>query len=482
MPKYHQAALAAAFTAFLAVNVLTLKNGHNWGDDFAQYILHAVNLVRHQPYTADIALDLWTVVPPGFPLLLSPVIYWAGISFPALKFLNILGWGLTALAGYFLAVKRLRPAPATALTAWFLSAPVFFFFKQNVLSDIPFLCFVTLALLSFETWRSCEEKRRPFFYGLAVFLMGYAMLIRWVGIILFLAAILYLVINREWKKTPGFILGAGITAAAMTGFGSSPAGHFGAAQFPPGTWLHAVWMNTAVLSKTLLEFIITGPLGKGIEPGVWTVSKFLGPAVFLALTAFFFYKLSRKTIGFLGCFTFLYLLGLVLWPVQQGLPRYILPAVIPLAVYSLDGLRRLFPKPAADKWLVALFIVLIAQNAAVTAKHWTFNDDDIFQKETLEMADWVTDHLAPEEHYMFYKPRALRLLTDRTGTPFWVYPEDRDSWYLRADKLHIGYVVAAKGLDGLAEYDGLNLPGGESGLKLRAVWENPGYKIFKVIR
>ncbi|MBP6342890.1 MAG: hypothetical protein KA403_03040, partial [Candidatus Omnitrophica bacterium] len=110
--------LAAVFLVFFFIHIISLNDGHNWGDDFAQYILHALNLVEHKPYSENIALDLWTVVPPGFPLLLSSIIYWSGINFKILKFLNIVCWALTALAGYFLAVRRMRPRTAAVFTVW----------------------------------------------------------------------------------------------------------------------------------------------------------------------------------------------------------------------------------------------------------------------------------------------------------------------------------------------------------------------------
>jgi hypothetical protein len=104
----------------------------------------------------------------------------------------------------------------------------------------------------------------------------------------------------------------------------------------------------------------------------------------------------------------------------------------------------------------------------------------IYQKETLEMAGWVNDHVLPDDHFMFYKPRALRLLSGRTGTAFWVYPQERQYWHLRVEDMHIRYLIADKKLDDLARYDSLNLPAKNSELLIQKVWENSGYKIFEV--
>ena len=59
----------------------TIRPGHAWGDDFAQYIHHARNLATGVPYAAtgyiynpyNPTIGPRTY-PPGFPLLLAPVV------------------------------------------------------------------------------------------------------------------------------------------------------------------------------------------------------------------------------------------------------------------------------------------------------------------------------------------------------------------------------------------------------------------------
>ncbi len=148
----------ALFGTFFFVNIITLHDGHNWGDDFAQYIQHAINLVEHQPYASNISYDIFVVYPPGFPLLLSSVIYWCSINFKVLKFLNVLFWALSALVAYSLAMRDLKPFWSRMIVVWFLTSPFFFIFKQNVLSDIPFMCFVLLSIWTFIKSEEFEHK------------------------------------------------------------------------------------------------------------------------------------------------------------------------------------------------------------------------------------------------------------------------------------------------------------------------------------
>ena len=64
-----------------ALFVLTIREGEDWGDDFSMYIHHAENIARGVPYgeTGYIYNPHNPAVgpkiyPPGFPLLLAPVV------------------------------------------------------------------------------------------------------------------------------------------------------------------------------------------------------------------------------------------------------------------------------------------------------------------------------------------------------------------------------------------------------------------------
>lgn len=351
--------LAAVFLVFFFIHIISLNDGHNWGDDFAQYILQcnaASSRTTLIPKTSpSIYGRLFRRV---FPLLLSSIIYWSGINFKILKFFNIVCWGLTALAGYFLAVRRMRPRTAAVFTVWLLSVPFFFFFKQNVLSDIPFLCFVSLSIWAYT---KAEEKFVPLLYGVAAVLMGYAVMIRWAGLALFLAAVLHMCINGKRKEALGFAGAALVSAGIVVSFGSSAAGHFGSTQYNLHTWAYAVWMNIAFIPTVILDFVMVEPVSKAAGPAVFLIFKFLGPVFVIAGMLVFFVPIFQRNVGFLGWFTLLYLLGIIVWPVQQGLSRYILPLIIPLGIYFIVEASRILKEPLAEKVLVGLFALLIVQ-------------------------------------------------------------------------------------------------------------------------
>ncbi|MFA5087709.1 MAG: glycosyltransferase family 39 protein [Candidatus Omnitrophota bacterium] len=452
--------LLAAFGLFFFVNTVTLFCGHNWGDDFAQYIHHAINIIEHQPYSSNIVLDLWVIVPPGFPFLLSALIYWFGVNLKVLKFLNVVFWALSALLAYDITLKRLGKFWAGLIAIWFLSAPFFFWYKQNILSDIPFAFFALLSIWSFLRYAQ-RDRGSPL---ITIFSMSYAAIIRSAGFGLIIAAVIYLgAVKKNWKRSLGFLLGGIIAWCIQWQYGASFFSHLDSGAYAPRD-------TGQYLLKMILEFFITVPvIYKYVSPSAFI----LGPILLLVISAVVFFRIRGKALGFMGCFTSLYLLGVLLWPVQGG-SRYILPLIVPLTIYLIELARKKIP----DKVLAGIFMLLILQNIFVIGTQWEFNDDGVFQKDSFEMMSWVEKNLKENEHYMFYKPRALSLFTGRIGAPFWVYARDSQEWYRRIKPLNITYLICDKQVDQISQYDILNLVVDDYALCFNTIWENPQYKIL----
>src|SRR5262245_47216364 len=80
---------AAAICA--AVLFYGLRDKHHRGEDFAQYIAHAQNLVNGKPYIETGHLNGVSATlaplacPPVTPLLLAPIVKWRGLDWRWLK-------------------------------------------------------------------------------------------------------------------------------------------------------------------------------------------------------------------------------------------------------------------------------------------------------------------------------------------------------------------------------------------------------------
>ena len=212
---YGQLILTGAVFLFALINIVTIKDGHNWGDDFSSYIVHAGNLIDHRPYAAGIMLDNAVVYPPGFPLLIAPLIKILGVHYKALKLLNVVLWYLSVFIWYPIFSKRLGERWAV-LCCLFLCASYFFFiFKQNVISEIPFFFFMSLTVLSFTKYIADSSQLKHCL--LAMIFMALSLSIRSAGLILFVSAIFYLLaIRRDWKAGLYFVLSLVLISALQS--------------------------------------------------------------------------------------------------------------------------------------------------------------------------------------------------------------------------------------------------------------------------
>src|SRR3990172_9966583 len=70
---------------------MTIRDGHDWGSDFAMYIHHAKNIVEGEKYSdtgyiynPDNPISPRTY-PPLFPIILAPVYKWYGLDLNLMK-------------------------------------------------------------------------------------------------------------------------------------------------------------------------------------------------------------------------------------------------------------------------------------------------------------------------------------------------------------------------------------------------------------
>ena len=121
--------------------VVTIREGHDWGDDFSMYIHHAQNIAHGKSYveTGYIYNPLNPAVgprayPPGFPLLLAPVVKLFGLDLWPLKVVVVGFFVGSLLAIVLLFRSALPPAHLAALVLVMGFNPFFWEFKDHILS------------------------------------------------------------------------------------------------------------------------------------------------------------------------------------------------------------------------------------------------------------------------------------------------------------------------------------------------------------
>jgi len=147
------------------LQLLSVRDGHPWGDDFAQYVTHARNLVEHRPYGDIGVLRAGEILgpaeyPPVFPMMLAPAYAVFGPSLPALKVV-----GIVSLLLALLLLRRLYETtlPGGYLVAWALLValhPYLYAFASLVLSEQAFMLWMAAALLALDRWGEAPAPPR----------------------------------------------------------------------------------------------------------------------------------------------------------------------------------------------------------------------------------------------------------------------------------------------------------------------------------
>ena len=459
------------FALAIFLNLWTLKDGHNWGDDFAQYIICARNIIEGRPYGAGIMLDNPIVYPPGLPLMLAPVLKVFGLNFKILKSLNVLCWYLSIIFLYalFLRIEGRRFAlMATVLLAFSSS---FFIFKQNVLSDVPFFLFVCSSLYTFQRWEDIGPGRqgRLFFMGF-LFSMSAALWVRSAGFVLFGAALFYVLFIKRNIKALAAILTTFLMNEVWLFFWSGwHPGVFSPMWQRPGECLICVFINFATVFRSLWYFfcppqtVLSHALLNMVDP----VIGLAAPVFYLIIVWSFIRGLRNKNLSYLECFSFFYMSLFILWSAFHDTPRGFYRYVFPLLPFILTAGWRLL----VFRWARVIFSVLLVLNLSNIIHNWYFDDDMLNLPASRELVTWVKHNMKPDEHFMFARTRALTLLTGRVGITPWSISREEPDLPDRVKAFKISYVVAFK-------IDERFITRLAESKQFRLIWENEGYKVF----
>lgn len=429
---------SAATLCALAIGVFflaTLRDGHVWGDDFSQYIGHARNIVRGEPYaeTGYIYNPRNTVVgprlyPPGFPVMLAPVVGAFGLDLRPMKIL-VLAFFVGSLLVMIPLFRRLLPPSFVACLVLIVGLnPYFWEFKDYVLSDLPFLFLVLVSLLLFTradegAGTARQRMRLVVLSGVAAY-AAYAT--RTLAVVLIPCYLGHDLLRH--RRISGNAIRAVAVVVALA-----------AVQ-------HAVWLyDGSYLEQSLSPLAAARqnvPAYLQTLADVWEngYSNDVRRMVFLgasALAAVGYLTSWRAGVSVLHLFPALYLAPVIVWPSYQGM-RFLIP-VLPfyfyfclLGVRWLDAAaaRRGMPRHAA--LAVFLAAVLVSYGARYSTLDFGPLPEGIAKKESTELFEFVAAATGPQDVLVFSKPRALALMTGRRVSGPYSPADPCDLWrYMR---------------------------------------------------
>ena len=408
--------------AIVAGYVLTIRPGQAWYGDFALYVGHARNIAEGRPYadTGYVRNPNYPQLspqnyPPVFPLLLAPVYGLFGLDYTALKVVVIVSFGLALGVIAYGLRDRLGPGERLALLALLGLNPGFWLFTDNIVSDLPFLCFTYLGLGLIHTARAGNPRSPRVAVGLGA-AAGVAMYLaygtRSIGLILIPCVLLH----AWWRQrrldapTAAAILPLAFGAVIQNlslGSASQYLESMMVYTVRPSAALTFIGGNLSAWAKALAGLCDNGYFA----PAAWLVAVVV---LALAVTGYVIAVRQRRSVFEL--FTALYLLGVLPWPMAND-PRFLYP-VVPLGlVYAFEGWQWLSAKlPARPRRPVALAMltaVLLSYALRYTSPGLLPTGANVLDDEAQALFRFVQDKTEPTDLLVCAKPRIMALYTRR---------------------------------------------------------------------
>jgi hypothetical protein len=394
-----------------------IKEGQSWGDDFALYIEQTIALSKgnigelylRNKFSMDnsvIAIGPY-LYPFGFSVLLLPLYSGVGLNFEVLQLFGALFF-IATIPFIYLVFKPLLKFKFSLifLTAFVAIHFEYLIFCSNILSDLPFtfFCFLCLGLMQKET-----SYMRQFFLGLALY---YSYFVKDAGIVLLPTLFIFqiqsqsnLIVQRKWAflSIPYLVFAFGFFINSIL----LPNGNENQYKI-----LFEHCNSVRLLNNMNYYFELISHFIFFFQLPVWASIIVFILIVYGILKSI---KISPQLVVF--CFALLMLL--VAWPGLGGI-RYlfpILPVVLFFILIAIENLISQF-KVRSKFYFIALLLLLFITTIINITKIYDFSKQPINEAYTNElkiMYQFIKRNVNKNEAVVFYKPRALRLFTQRNS-------------------------------------------------------------------
>jgi hypothetical protein len=415
--------LAGLVVWFFFLVSLSNENAHHpWGDDWAQYVMHARNILSGSAYADTGYLfnpDYPNVgppaYPPGLPFLLAPILAVFGINILALK-ITCLIVAVFALLVTFRVLSAVFDQKVALISIFLLTLhPYIWMLGQTIGSESPYLLFNMLVLM----WALRPVPRTALaavgfgtLLGLFIF---FSVSIRSIGITLLPAVLLH---GWSQRKPWAWLLATTATflslIALQTHFLVQPTVYENELRMPTANLL----LSNAYGYLEALSRWTALPAGLGIIPATTTV-------ILSAIGARGLYESLQPAakVDSTGVRAFVGRVPLPLWYLAfymsalwvaaiEPHPRYLVPVMPIIISLAISGTAHIF-RHKRPEWLLPAIVAALSIHSI--ALH--FRPSNEFEMATcepcMEMFHFMQINTSPSSIVMFAKPRAMALLGNR---------------------------------------------------------------------
>lgn len=468
---------------------INIKDSHDWGDDFAQYIAQAKNIAEGEPQaeTGFISNDDVFIGPPaypaGFPLMLAPVYSLCGNSIQAFTtFISVLLF-LFCIAAFHFLRKHFSAFTAVILVLLIAHNPWTWSYKTEVTSDIPFSFLLLVCVIAY-----LYAPRRIVYAALTGLAGGLLVSTRSIGIVFPLAILIDVLLNwwrgrREGKTRleknelvwAGVMLALIAVSYVMISYVLFPLPTGDAIQYPKIIDLDNFWTvigrNLKYNAEVMQAFFAPYSPSWNFFSGLVTSSVL----VFLVLGIISQYL---QKIRFIDLVFLLYVAVIAIYPFGDAGFRFVLPVFPFILFYIAEGIKLVPLLAGVNRRVLAIVLGGIVALHYVPACIQIYETQDNLlpgpQQFTSEEAFGYIRESTPQDAIIaFAKPRALALYAERKSLINSELDTAAMDGFLK-DR-NVGYCLVHSELTGPA----LKAFVSDSS-RVTSVWQNQDFALYKL--
>lgn len=469
-------------------------NSHDWGDDFAQYIHQAKNIVQgipqsetgyiFNPENRDIGPKAYPV---GFPLLLAPVYALFGLNIKAYTLFITLVYYVLGL----LLVKFFRRyfsfTASVALALLFLYNPQMLIFKQEVMSDLPFTLLLVTALLLYNPKKDFTLLRIVFLS----LVTGFMISVRPVGVVFLAAVVIDLTLKLFRKKDITVsdnrknTIGKSLVLILLPVFiyflvnilifripaGGSLSDYL--AFFSLSSFISTFFTNLEHYIEVFRYMYTPGP---GIARGVALLCGF---SVVVMTMVGFIRKLSENFEA-VDIFFILYMLVLMVYPNNFSAFRFMVPVGFIMLTYAATGIKSVMVLPMVNCRLKAiilslllLFMFLPGIAGVIRGRNTTLAGPQ--EQSAIEAFANIRANLPQNAILMFTKPRALSLYAERAAFADPIV-KDMTKFHTQVTAAGVNYFLLSKQISNEESFRYMRVMNS----RVEKIWSNEVFELYRL--
>ncbi len=463
---------------------INVKDSHDWGDDFTQYLIQARNLIEGIPQSEngliqnDEAPYAIKAYPVGLPLLISPIYYFFNLKiFPYCVLFSVVLF-ITGIISFEFFRKRTDIFSAIIIVLLFCYNVNTLAYKKQILSEIPFTC----ILMTFILWTQTKFYRKKYAWIITSVIIAALVSLRLAGIAIVAAFFLnqFLVIYRLkdakslLHSLKIFLFTACLSLLLFSALNDWLFPIFSAGLFSfygSAFQSHSLQLaSNARFYYKISEFMF--PFFGGYVPGFWII---------LAISGWIIAFIKKNSFAEYA-FPF-YILIILIYPYTNAGLRFLIP-VLPLLIYYLyyfivevkTFLRINSFLPAALILILLLFSYMSPVKSIINTQHEI--EEGPQEQVSVELFSYLKG-LPADAVMVFCKARAISLYSGHRSL-YSIKDQERKSIYKLFQRQKILFLIVAKvGIDDEIYDPVLTNYIGSYQNDYKKVWENARFNVYR---